>query len=89
MDEPNSFNFQSKPSGKSSSAVIRGNASVDGSVTQFQLDGVFYDHMIHFTATDGDKVMTFDGMFVDVGRMHLVHQESQGHMVLTCTGACM
>lgn len=79
------FNFQGWPAGKNSSEVIGGNGGVSPYGDDFVLEGVFYDHMVHFTATKGPLVLTLDGTFVDVATMHLVVRETQTHLVLGCT----
>jgi hypothetical protein len=78
------FVFATKPSGKISSAVIHGNG-FDPSPDPFQLDGIFCDHMVHFTAMRGPNVMSFDGVFIDIETMDLTLKESQAHVVLGCS----
>lgn len=80
-----SFNFQATPGGKISSSVVRGTASVQPYGSGFVLDGVFYDHMVHLTATSGATVLILDGMFLDVARMRLTVKETQARISLGCT----
>jgi hypothetical protein len=77
------FSFQATPSGKISSAVIRGSVFVQPVGSSFRLDGVYCDHVVHFTATQGANVLTFDGTFIDIARMHLVIRETQAHIILS------
>jgi hypothetical protein len=70
--------------GASSSGVIRGTVSTPTFEAVNQVDGVYYNRMIHFTAMLGSTIMTLDGMFVDAGTMHLTIRESQAQIILIC-----
>jgi hypothetical protein len=81
------FNFAASPSGKISSAVIRGNAGIG-----IQLDGLFYDHMVHFIAIQDGNVAAFDGVFVDIQMMVLTVEPTQASVSRGCStlgGPCM
>ncbi|HEX3478058.1 MAG TPA: hypothetical protein VHT91_23715 [Kofleriaceae bacterium] len=86
-----SFNFAASPSGKISSAVVRGNAFGPGG-SSFQLDGLFYDHVVHVIAMQDGNVVALDGAFVNFETMDLTVEQSQARVVLICStvgGRCM
>jgi|KBSMisStandDraft_5_1062788.scaffolds.fasta_scaffold2098117_1 hypothetical protein len=81
---PYHFTFDAKPRVKNSSAVVGGSGSVP-SGSNIQLDGIFYDHTVHFTVTQGANVLTFDGIFINVKFMDVTVEETQAHVRLNCS----
>lgn len=78
------FTFQAATNGKNSSAVVGGFGS-DPSHAQVTVDGIFYDHTVHFTVTQGENVRTFEGIFRSVDFMDLTVEETQAHVRLNCS----
>jgi hypothetical protein len=78
------FTFAANPDGKNSSVVV-GGSGTDPSGTAVTVDGIFYDHTVHLTVTQGANVLTFNGIFVSVELMDLTVEESEAHMRLFCS----
>jgi hypothetical protein len=81
------FTFSAKPGGKNSSAVVGGSGS--GPLgPKLKVDGIFYDHTVHFTVMQDANVanvLTFDGIFVSVKLMDLTVEETQARVTLNCS----
>jgi hypothetical protein len=78
------FTFFSMPGIKTSSSVVTGSGSTNNSGS-FQVDGIFYDHMVHLIVIQDAKVLTLDGVFIDIELMDLTLQETQERVILHCS----